>query len=321
VSCESNFINDIFGIIGDSTFCAFLFKTFQPLGVIGNIFTISLVEMVAMPAGFIGLLALPFGHDGLVWQFMGYGVTMMLSLSHYVADLPFSSVVVSVVSVPTLLFVNAGMIWIFLWSTSLRWIGLFPIMMGGVLALITHHPDLYIARDGASVAARGDDGRLHIMGRGVNEFTITQWLAADGDARSAQDTSVKQGPLCSSSGCVMNGLAHEKIVLGLERDDLEEDCKLASVLITPFYVPCDCNEAFVIDRDVVNHYGAVALYRHNNAKQPVSVPERFYLTGARDPNKNRPWAPRADTLPLTTPPQENVQRTPRDADEEPLSPP
>ena len=306
--------------LATAPFALYHFQRFQPLGVIGNMFTIPLVEMVAMPAGFIGLLALPFGLDGPVWHFMGYGVSMMLSLSHYVADLPLSSVVVPAVSVPTLLFVSAGMIWIFLWSTSLRWIGVFPIMIGGVLALTTHHPDLYIARDGASVAARGDDGRLHVMGRGVNEFTITQWLAADGDARTAQDMSVKQGPLCGPSGCVMNGLAHEKIVLGLERDDLAEDCKLASVLITPFYAPRDCDEAFVIDRDVVNHYGAVALYRHNNAKQPVGAPERFYLTGARDPNKNRPWAPHADPLPLTTPPQENVQRTLSDSDAEPLSP-
>lgn len=301
-------------------FALYHFQRVQPLGVIGNIFTIPLVEMVAMPAGFVGLLALPFGLDGPVWHFMGYGVRMMLSLSHYVAEMPFASVSLPAISVSSLLFVSAGMIWIFLWSTSLRWIGLFPILIGGIFALTTHHPDIYIARDGASVAARGVDGRLHVMGRNTNEFTINQWLAADGDARSAQDVSVKQGPLCSSSGCVMSGLALEKIVLGLERDDLAEDCKLANVLITPFYVPRDCDEAFVIDRDVVNHYGAVAIYRHDNAKLPVSASERFYLTGARDPNKNRPWAPRADPLPLSTPPQENVQRTPIDADAEPLSP-
>jgi competence protein ComEC len=306
--------------LATAPFALYHFQRVQPLGVIGNMFTIPLVEMVAMPAGFVGLLALPFGLDGPVWHFMGYGVSMMLSLSHYVAEMPFASVSLPAISVSTLLFVSAGMIWIFLWSTSLRWIGLFPILIGGTIALTTHHPDLYIARDGASVAARGDDGRLHVMGRGVNEFTITQWLAADGDARSAQDVSVKQGPLCSSSGCVMNSHADEKIVLGLERDDIGEDCKLASVLITPFYAPRDCDEAFVIDRDVVNQYGAVVLYRNANAQPADKMSERFRLLGARDPNKNRPWAPRAETIPTSLISQESVPRAHPDAESEPLSP-
>ncbi|MBW8619310.1 MAG: ComEC/Rec2 family competence protein [Hyphomicrobiales bacterium] len=306
--------------LATAPFALYHFQRFQPLGVIGNMFTIPLVEMVAMPAGFIGLLALPFGLDGPVWHFMGYGVSLMLALSHYVAEMPFASVAVPALSVTTLLFVSAGIIWIFLWSTSLRWLGLFPMLIAGVLALATDHPDFYIARDGASVAARGKDGYLHVMGRGVNEFTITQWLAADGDVRSAQDVSVKQGPLCSSSGCVMSGPAHEKVVLGLERDDLEEDCKVASVLITPFYAPRDCDQALVIDRDVVNHYGAVALYRYADAQPTDKTSEKFKLLGARDPNKNRPWIPHAEVLPNSPPPQESVQRAPPDAEAEPLSP-
>ena len=306
--------------LATAPFALYHFQRFQPLGVIGNMFTIPLVEMVAMPAGFIGLLALPFGLDAPIWHFMGYGVSMMLALSHRVAEMPFASIVVPALSPSTLLVVSAGMIIIFLMSTSLRWLGFIPIFIGCILAFMTNYPDLYIARDGASLAARGPDGRLHVMGRGVNDFTVTQWLLADGDQRLLQDESVKQGPLCTASGCVMRRTPEEIYILGLERDALIDDCKLASVLITPFYAPQQCAAAFVIDRDIVKKFGAVSLYRNDKAFPTDKVAEKYRLAVSRDPLKNRPWAPQIqgdEPLSLT---QVTVQRAPADAEAEPLTP-
>lgn len=306
--------------LATAPFSLYHFQRFQPLGVIGNMFTIPLVEMVAMPAGFIGLMALPFGLDGPIWMFMGYGVSMMLSLSRHVAEIPYASLVVPALSQTALLFVSSGMMWIFLWSTSLRWFGVFPILLGVAFALATTHPDFYVARDGASVAARGVDGRLHVMGRGVNDFTIAQWLSADGDARSPQDASVRQGSLCTSSGCVMRSTNQTKVILGLERDDLQEDCQLASLLITPFYAPRLCDKAFVIDHEVVTHYGAVALYREDRSLAAGRESERYRLVGARDPRKNRPWAAHPPRDEGATPSQPMTQGGPPDPEAEPLTP-
>ena len=47
--------------LATAPFALYHFQRVQPLGVIGNMFTIPLVEMMAMPFGFLGLLALPFG--------------------------------------------------------------------------------------------------------------------------------------------------------------------------------------------------------------------------------------------------------------------
>ena len=308
--------------IATAPFALYHFQRFQPLGLIGNMFTIPLVEMVAMPAGFIGLLALPFGLDAPVWRFMGYGVGAMLALSRYVSELPYASIVISAISPSSLLFVSAGMIWIYLWSTSLRWFGLLPVIIGFIFATLTAHPDFYIARDGASLAARGSDGRLNVMGRGLTEFTVAQWLSADGDARPSDDPSLKQGAFCSSSGCVMTNTKGEKIVLGLTRDDLDEDCKIASILITPYYAPQACSKALVIDREVVDRYGAVALYRDESAKSEKLNSNTYRIEGARDPAKNRPWMRSAlrsaQNTPDTT--KEPTLRTPPDPEAEALTP-
>ncbi len=307
--------------IATAPFALYHFQRFQPLGLIGNMFTIPLVEMVAMPAGFIGLLALPFGLDAPVWQFMGNGVGAMLALSRYVSDLPYASIVVSAISPSSLLFVSAGMIWIYLWSTPLRWFGLLPVVIGCLLATGTAHPDFYIARDGASLAARGSDGRLHVMGRGLTDFTVAQWLSADADPRPSDDPSLKQGAFCTSSGCVMTNTKNEKIVLGLARDELDEDCKIASILITPYDAPQACSKALVIDRDVVDRYGAVALYRNESAKDGKSNANTYRIEGARDPAKNRPWMRSAlKGMQTTDIAKDPPPRTPPDPEAEALTP-
>jgi competence protein ComEC len=213
------------------------------------------------------------------------------------------------------------MIWIYLWSTTLRWFGLLPVMIGCILAISTAHPDLYIARDGASLAVRGSDGRFHVMGRGLTDFTVKQWLSADGDPRPSDDASLKHGAFCTASGCVMTNTKNEKIILGLARDDLEEDCKIASILITHYYAPQICSNAFVIDRDVVDRYGAVALYRDGSVKGKISNPNIYRIEGARDPAKNRPWirsTQRGGQTPEIT--KEPAPRTPPDPEAEALTP-
>ena len=111
-----------------------------------------------------------------------------------------------------------------------------------------------------------------------------------------------------------------KVILGLERDDLQEDCQLASLLITPFYAPRLCDKAFVIDHEVVTHYGAVALYREDRPLAAGHESERYRLVGARDPRKNRPWAAHPPRDEGAAPSQPMTQGGPPDPEAEPLTP-
>ncbi len=267
-------------------FAAYHFQRFQPLGLIGNMVTIPLVEVIAMPVGFLGFLALPFGLDAPLWRFMGVSVSLMLHLSHFVSTLPVSTQVLPAISPTALIILSIGVMWIVLWSTVLRWLGLVPLALGAVLAFTGVHPDIYVARDGASLAARGPDGTLQAMGRGLNSFTLAQWLAADGDRRAADDPQLKANTLCNSTGCIAKLKQNDNIILGLAPDDLEEDCRLAAIIVTPYEAPQTCRaqkQALVIDRPTVDAYGAIAIYRTGSA---------FTIAGARDPARNRPWAPR-----------------------------
>ncbi len=255
------------------------FQRFQSLGLIGNALSIPLIELVSMPIGFLGLLAMPFGLDAPFWQAMAFGVDPMLYVAKHVAALPIATGATQSISITSALVLSFGLVWIALWSSALRYLGLVPVLVGLILAFQTPRPDVYVARDGSSLAFRKADGHLHVMGRGASDFMIEQWLTADGDMRRPDDPAIRTGSLCNATGCLAELFDGRQIILGFAIDDLAEDCRLATVLVTPYQAPADC-EAFVIDRRTAERHGAVAL---------AMTPQTITLTGARQANAQRPW--------------------------------
>lgn len=260
-------------------YSAFHFQRFQPLGLIGNGLSIPLIEMISMPLGFIGLIAMPFGLDAPFWTAMGWGVAPMLALSHWVASLPISSRPLPAISIAAVLILSLGLVWIAIWSTRLRYAGILPVMLGIALGLHHDQSDLFIARDGQSVALRMADGRLHVMGKGASGFILAQWLAADGDLRSPDDPTIRAGPICNRAGCIAKLADGRPVILGLDAESLNDDCAHAAILVTPLHAPEGC-QAFVIDKHQSDQNGAIELTVTNQS---------IALHGARNPLAERPW--------------------------------
>src|SRR5215213_4655849 len=73
--------------LATAPFSAYHFQTLNPLGLIGNALALPLVSLVVMPAAVLGVLAYPFGLDGVVWQLMGFAVGKVLAVSGWVSGL------------------------------------------------------------------------------------------------------------------------------------------------------------------------------------------------------------------------------------------
>jgi competence protein ComEC len=277
-------------------FSAFHFQRIQPLGMIGNGLTIPLVEGLAMPIGFFGVLAMPFGLDRYFWQLAGYCVSVMLWVSDRVATIPFATHTLPAISMASVLWLVFGMCWILLWSTRLRLFGLAPVIIGIAFGLLGQRADIVVARDGQGVAARGPDGQLAIMGKGTSSFVVAQWLAADGDMRQPNDPSLKRGPLCNATGCVAPLLGGGNLYLTLRTNDLSRDCGSAKIVVTPLTVSFPCS-SITVDKPLLLSRGSVEL-----------VPDAkgsYLLRGARSAEYNRPWSTKPvdhhDAAPLSDP--------------------
>src|SRR6202521_3020508 len=59
--------------LATTPYAAFHFHRVTPYGVVANLAAIPVVSAVVMPAGLLGLLAMPFGLDGVFWQPRGGG--------------------------------------------------------------------------------------------------------------------------------------------------------------------------------------------------------------------------------------------------------
>jgi len=285
------FLTTLLAEAATGPFAAFHFQRFQPLGLIGNALTIPLIESLAMPIGFFGVFAIPFGLDGPFWKIMDYSVDLMLFVSTQVASTPFATRALPAISVSSVLFLAFGLLWLTLWSTRLRLFGIVPALIGFGMGLTGARPDIVVARDGLSLAARGPDGRLAVMGKGASPFVVAQWLSADGDMRPPTDASVRRGPLCNASGCIARLQDGKPLTLTLRERDLAEDCYLAAVLITPLEAPNDC-KALTIDKTRSALLGSIELFPNASGG--------FTIKGARHAGYDRPWSPKPALTAQTT---------------------
>ena len=271
--------------LATTPYAAYHFHRLAPYGVLANLLAMPIVSFWVMPAGILGVVALPFGFDGIFWRLMGQGIVWMDAVALWVAGLPGAVGRIAAFGVGPLLLGTAGLILICLLRSPLRWSGLAAAAAASLWALAAPLPDVLVAPDGRSIAVRGASGLLSVAKGGGTDFAANDWLAADGDGRPADDPSVRKDVACDSAGCIARLADGRRIALSLSPQAFEEDCRRAAVVVTPRQGPHDC-AALLIDRDRQRRTGAVALIRRG---------KDFELIPARSRGYDRPWAPVADT--------------------------
>jgi len=102
-----------------------------------------------------------------------------------------------------LIAASIGIILMGLLRTPLRWSGAAVLALAVAWALIVPQPDILISGDGRNVAARGKDGRLHLMRTAKDAFLVKEWLAADADPRATSDATLSEGVSRDEAGCVV----------------------------------------------------------------------------------------------------------------------
>lgn len=261
-------------------YAAYHFHRITPYGIIANLLAMPVVSALVMPAGLLGLAAIPFGFDGLFWQIMELGLQWMIFVSKWVAGLPGAIGRVPAFGTGPLIVASFGIVLLALLRTPLRYAGAIALAVATVWAASTRQPDVLIAGDGQSVAVRGRDGKLHLMRSGKDAFLVKEWLGADADARQPTDVSLVEGVSCDPSGCVTALGDGALIALTLQPDAFRDDCDRTTLIVTAKQPPADC-QAMVINRETLQGQGATSLRR---------VGDGFVFETVRASGLQRPWA-------------------------------
>ncbi|MBX9710428.1 MAG: ComEC family competence protein [Xanthobacteraceae bacterium] len=267
--------------LATTPYAAFHFHRITPYGVLANLAAMPVVSAVVMPAGLLGIAAIPFGFDSVFWRLMGIGIDWMIAVTQWVAALPGAIGRMAAFGTGPLLMTTSGIVLLGLLRTPLRWSGAGLIALGIVWAVNVRQPDILIAGDGHNVAVRGKDGSLRLMRSSKDAFLLKEWLAADADPRLATDPSLGDGVSCDEAGCVVRSVDGKLIALTLKPDALADDCARASVMVSAVQPPPDC-AAMVFDRDALRRQGTLAL----------RVTGHGYAIEAIHPRGvDRPWSP------------------------------
>ncbi len=266
--------------LATTPYAAFHFHRLAPYGVLANLAAMPVISAVVMPAGLLGIVAMPFGFDGVLWRIMGVGIDWMIAVTQAVAALPGAVGHIGAFGIAPLLVITAGIVVLGLLRTPLRWVGAMLIVAGSLWAASAQQPDILIASDGHSVAVRGRDGALRLMRTSTDAFTVRQWLAADADPRAVTDPSLHDGVSCDEAGCVVAAVDGRLVALANRPEALADDCSRAAVIVSMFTPPSDC-AAQVFDQDTLRRQGATALSRAG---------EGYRVTMVNPPGADRPWA-------------------------------
>jgi competence protein ComEC len=305
------FLASLIAGLATTPYAAFHFHRVTPFGVLANLGAMPVVSALVMPAGLLGLLAAPFGLDGVFWWLMGIGIDWMVAVSRWVAALPGAVGRIPAFGIAPLIAASLGIIVLGLLRTPLRWSGALVLLAAIVWGLSVRQPDILIAGDGQSVAVRGRDGHLHLIRASKDSFLLKEWLAADADLRDASSPALADGVSCDEAGCVTPLADGRLVALALRIDALADDCSRAALVVTARPAPPDC-AAMVVDRPRLAAQGALALTRRGDG---------FAVQAVKARGTDRPWSPatagEADFGASLAPPaaaSRNRDATPSEAD-------
>jgi competence protein ComEC len=297
--------------LATTPYAAFHFHRVTPYGVLANLAAMPVVSALVMPAGLLGLVAMPFGFDGVFWAMMGWGIDWMILVTQWVAALPGAIGRMAAFGIGPLIAASAGIILLGLLRTPLRWSGVALLLVATVWAVSVPPPDILVSADGRNVGVRGQDGRLHLLRGSKDAFLVKEWLAADADARTPSDASLTDGVSCDDNGCVMQRTGGAFVALTLRSEALADDCERATLIVTARQVPAGC-AASVIGTERLRRQGAMVLRRGR---------EGFGVEAVKTRAIDRPWSPAIAgdgeveaTILVPRPSPRSVDATPAEAD-------
>jgi competence protein ComEC len=180
-------------------------------------------------------------------------------------------------SMPTWAFVAmvAGGVWICLWSSRVRLLGIAPFAIGAIAAALAPAPDLLVTNDGMHLAVVSADGRPAILRDRAGDF-VQQLLAEssgyDGDPEFLSDVPFAD---CSNDACVaeVERGGRRWRVLATRSSypigwaDLTRACAQADIAVSDRRLPRGCSPKWLkLDRPVLRGTGGVAIYLGRNPR-------------------------------------------------------
>ncbi|WP_201781307.1 ComEC/Rec2 family competence protein [Sphingomonas sp. Leaf357] len=237
-------------------------------GVAANIVAIPLTTFVIMPLEALALALDFFGLGAPFWWLTGKALTILLWIARTTAQAPGSVAALPAMPAGAFAAMVVGGLWIALWRTRWRRLGLAPLGFGIVWAMMTPAPDLLVTGDGRHLAVRTADGGVAMLRDRAGDY-ISDTLAENGGVDGVPMLlSERPEARCSRDLCLIERqaggrtwriLATRSLYL-VPIQELIAACGAADIVVSERRLPRACRPRWLrLDRNMLARTGGVAI--------------------------------------------------------------
>ncbi len=244
---------------------------FHKAGLYGagaNIVAIPLTTFVIMPLEALALLFDLVGLGAPFWWLAGQALSLLLWLARTTAAAPGAVTLLPAMPRGAFALMVAGGLWICLWRTRWRRLGIVPVLAGAAWALSIRPPDLIVTGDGRHLVVRGLDGRLALLRPKAGDYvreTLAELAGAEPDYGELDRLPVAA---CSRDLCAVNldrgGRRWRLLVTRTPHfvrwDEMVRACAAADIVVADRGMPRGCSPRWLrADRFLLRRTGGLAI--------------------------------------------------------------
>jgi competence protein ComEC len=238
-------------------------------GAVANIVAIPLTTFVVMPLEALALAGDAIGIGGPLWSLVGVVMRLLLWIAHSTAAMPGAVTMLPAMPDGAFASIVIGGLWMALWRTRLRRLGLVPIAIGTIWALSVPAPDLLVTGDGRHVAVREGAG-IAILRDRAGDYTKAM-LSENGGVDGADEPLAiadLANARCSRDACIMDRMAGgrrwrimaTRSVYLIPAADLIAACATSDIVISERRLPRGCRPRWLkLDSAALRETGGVTI--------------------------------------------------------------
>ena len=237
-------------------------------GALANIVAIPLTTFVVMPLEAAALLFDLAGLGGPLWWLAGKALALLLALARLVGNAPGAVAALPVMPAGAFATMVAGGLWIALWRTRWRRLGLLPLALGAGWALATPAPDLLVTGDARHMAVRTGDGGMALLRDRAGDYTQSMLAESGGVNGELAPLPEQREARCSDDLCLAEltrGGRRWRVLATrsgypVPAAELIAACRQADIVVSERWLPRGCRPGWLkLDRPVVAKTGGVSI--------------------------------------------------------------
>lgn len=203
-----------------------------------------------------------------MWWLTGLALKLLLTLARTVAAAP--GAVAMLPSMPPWAFglMILGFLWLCLWRTRLRLLGVVPFAVGAIAAWAAPTPDVLVTGDGKHLVVV-EDGRPLLLRDAAGDYVrqlFAQASGFDGDPANLGSTPFSA---CSRDSCTALirkpdsdwRLLATRSSTRMDWRTVTDACARADIVTSDRWLPRSCTPRWLkLDKDVLGKTGGMAIY-------------------------------------------------------------